>query len=208
MGRPKGSKNKPKTEAAKPGPILPPIKTKVVTIRIEGVSPLIQHKWSEKALEQIREKKAGKKTKRREACDKEAEALSATHFTESGGYGFPACAIKLAMVEAAHKDIGIDKKMVRKSVFIICDDKGGIVPMECSKPETREDFVRIGSGVTDLRYRPIFRQWSASVVIEYDSQYMFKEDIIRLLDLAGYGVGIGEWRPERNGEYGRFRVKR
>ncbi len=32
------------------------------------------------------------------------------------------------------------------------------------------------------------------------------EQIANLLNTAGFGVGIGEWRPEKNGSYGRFHV--
>jgi hypothetical protein len=29
-----------------------------------------------------------------------------------------------------------------------------------------------------------------------------------MIERAGFGVGIGEWRPEKDGDYGRFRVDR
>ena len=41
---------------------LKPIDIKNISFTIRGLSPLIQHKWSYKALRQIREKQAGKKT--------------------------------------------------------------------------------------------------------------------------------------------------
>jgi hypothetical protein len=28
-----------------------------------------------------------------------------------------------------------------------------------------------------------------------------------MLEAAGYGVGVGEWRPERDGVFGRFEVQ-
>ena len=36
----------------------------ILTTRIQGVSPLIQHKWSEKALNMLRDKHAGVKVKK------------------------------------------------------------------------------------------------------------------------------------------------
>jgi hypothetical protein len=53
---------------------LKPLEYSRVTITIKGVSPLVQHKWSEKALRQMREKHAGKKTKDRDVRDPKAEA--------------------------------------------------------------------------------------------------------------------------------------
>lgn len=69
----------------------------------------------------------------------------------------------------------------------------------------REDFVRVGSGAVDLRYRPEFREWRCIFHCEYDADLLRKDDVKNLVDKAGFGVGVGEWRPEKGGDYGRFR---
>jgi hypothetical protein len=63
-------------------------------------------------------------------------------------------------------------------------------------------------GAADLRYRPQFDQWSVDINIEYDADLLQQGDIVNLIDRAGFGVGVGEWRPEKGGEFGRFAVKR
>lgn len=186
---------------------LKPINTETMVITIEGISPMIQHQWSEKAKQQMRDKKGGKKTKTRKACDPSAEADAATYRTADGGYGVPVTAIKSAIVTAAHKDIGIEKTLVRKSLFIRCDDPGGILAMTCSEPKLREDWVRYGMSTTDLAYRPEFKEWEVTFTVEYNADNLTPSDIVNLVDLAGFGVGIMEWRPEKGGELGRFRVK-
>jgi hypothetical protein len=50
---------------------LKPINTKSIEFTIQGISPLVQHKWSEKAKRIMAEKQAGKKTKTREARNPE-----------------------------------------------------------------------------------------------------------------------------------------
>lgn len=186
---------------------LKPLNTRQMVLVIEGVSRLVQHNWSEKAKKMMRDKKAGKKTKDREPCDPQQEFLDATYFTEDGGYGVPATALKACVVSAAHKDRGIEKTLVRKSLFIMCDDVNGVIPMICSEPKMREDFVRVGVKQTDLRYRPEFLEWEVEVPIEYNADYLRPEDIANLFDHAGDGVGIGEHRPEKGGDWGRFQVK-
>ena len=183
------------------------MKQSVLTTKIEGVSPLIEHKWSEKALTMLRDKHAGIKVKNREARDPEAEFHSAYYKCEDGQYGFPAGGIKQCLINAAHKDIGLEKTLLRKSLFIIPDDTiNNLCAFETDDPVMREDIVRIGQGSTDLRYRPEFRNWSMIIRMEFDSMSLTQNTILNLVQRAGFGVGLGEWRPEKGGEYGRFQV--
>ena len=154
------------------------------------------------------DKHAGKKTKTREIRDPEAEFEAATYKTSDGKYGVPVDAIKGSVINAAHKDLGIEKTLVRKALFILCPDPSGILEMECDEPIMREDMVRVGMGSTDLRYRPEFRNWRVTFSIQYDAELLTPEDITNLIERAGFGVGIGERRPDKGGEFGRFRVQR
>lgn len=185
---------------------LKPIRKNTLTLTIRGMSPLIQHAWSEKSKRQIREKQAGKKTKNRDARNPEQEAHDATYFTRDGEYAVPAMMVKSSLVTAAHKDLGVEKTLVRKALFIHCDDENGCLPLDCDPPTVREDTVRVGAGSCDLRYRPEFRRWSLPVTFTFDAELLREDDIINLLNRAGFGAGIGEWRPEKGGEFGRYEV--
>lgn len=188
--------------------MLRPVNRQTICITIVGTTPMIQHKWAEKALREIREKKQGKKTKSREACDPQQEGQDATYIAADGRFGVPLLAIKSAIISAAHKDIGVEKTLVRKALFIRCAAPDMVLPMRCDSPTIREDFVRVGMGGTDLRYRPEFGAgWEVDLDIEYDADLLNPTDIVNLIERAGFGVGICEWRPEKGGEYGRFRVK-
>jgi len=78
--------------------------------------------------------------------------------------------------------------------------------MECSEPWVREDIVRIGANQTDIRYRPQFDEWRVKITAEIDSELLTMQDIANLVNRAGFSVGVGEWRPEKSGEYGRFEI--
>lgn len=187
---------------------LAPINKKHVKLRIVGLSPLIQHQWDEKALGMMRDKHAGKKTKNRDVRDPQAEGKAAMYVTDDGLPGVPAMAIKTAIITAAHKDIGIEKTLVRKALFIVTSDSKRILPMDCDEPVITEDTVRVGQGSADLRYRPYFYRWAVDIEWEIDNELLQINDLLNLIDRAGFGVGIGEWRPEKGGEYGRFEVDR
>lgn len=187
---------------------LQPIKTAEAIIRIVGLTPLVTHKFSEKAKEQLRQKHAGKKTRNREVRDPQGECDAATYWLSDGSPGWPVTGIKKAMFNAGHKDIGIPKTLISRSVFIR-GDEGLLVRIETpSGPKMREDAVRVGMGSSDLRYRPEFMPWAMTLHITYDLQWINLDTIVNLLERAGFGVGLGEMRPEKGGDFGRFQIDR
>lgn len=186
---------------------LKPIARRRMTFGIRGTSPLIMHQWSEKAKREMRDKQqGGKKTKTREKREPDAEAKAATYVDDNGHIGIPGMAFKSALVTAAHKDIGIEKTLVRKALFLVTRDSDKILPIEGSDPVVREDMVRVGMGSADMRYRPEFADWTCLIELEVDSELLQRDDVLALVDRAGFGVGICEWRPEKGGEYGRFEI--
>lgn len=190
---------------------LKPISKKIVSVRLVGISPLVQHKWSEKARKMIRDKQQeGKKTKERELRNPEQEGRDAMHTTEDGKPGVPAAAIKAAIINAAHKDLGIEKTLVRKALFVLPMGRDVVIPLEGNgKPlevEIVEDTVRVGQGSADLRYRPYINNWSLTIEMEINDELLQMQDVLFLLERAGFGVGLLERRPERGGDFGRFEV--
>lgn len=67
--------------------------------------------------------------------------------------------------------------------------------------------MRVGMGVADIRYRCEFKEWSAVVKIRYNASVLSEAQIRNLFNVAGFGVGIGEWRPEKDGSFGMFHVE-
>lgn len=185
--------------------LITPVNLEKISFWITGTSPLITHAWSEKALGMLRMTAAERRKVPKTSRDPEKEALGAAYYTKSGDYGIPAMSVKSAMIEVAHKDTGLAKTVVRKALRF---SSAGVIPLECEEPTIREDIVRVGNQQTDLRYRPEFYPWSAQVALSFDSDLLSVNDVLNLVDRAGFSVGIGEWRPERNGEFGCFEVDR
>ena len=72
-------------------------------------------------------------------------------------------------------------------------------------PRMRMDMVRIGMQKTpDVRFRPEFVEWSATLRIEYNTDVLTEEIIGNLLYRAGLTVGIGEGRADLG--WGRFEI--
>lgn len=179
---------------------LPAMRIETVNFTLVGDSPLIVHAWSEKAKRQMLDKQMKKATKAKEAKDPEADYEACFYRTEDGGYGFPAIGVKAAMVGACRF---VDMKMTeaRGAFHIDCE----MLPV-IGEPRPREDMVRVGMGTADIRYRPEFVAWKIPTPIKFNASVISAEQVANLLNTAGFAIGIGEWRPERNGQYGRFHV--
>ena len=71
----------------------------------------------------------------------------------------------------------------------------------------REDMVRVGMGVADIRYRGEFKTWSAEFSVRYNASAISLEQLVNLFNLGGFACGIGEWRAEKGGTYGMYHVE-
>lgn len=206
-----------------------PLNIQTTTIRIVGDSPLIMHKWSEKAkkemLDSMMNKEIKQKGKARPAKDPVQEFIDSMYWiegepaekTEEGfaaaiaagaRFGFPATSIKQATISAAYRS-GVTKDMasMRGAFFIDGDGSDMLVEIKGCTPEMREDMVRVGMGKPDLRYRGEFKGWYADLTIRYNPNGMYTlEQLVNLINLGGFACGIGEWRPERDGQYGTYHV--
>lgn len=185
---------------------LKPIRKATITFWIVGTAPLIAHAWSEKGLRMMRMTKAERKKQPQGAKDPEKEAAESCYRTDDGEIGIPLTAFKASLIGAAHRDFGLEKTLLRKAFFIPCKDSNRVVPMEADDYIIREDIVKVGTNQTDLRYRPEFRNWRVRIQAEIDPDLLEAKDIANLVNRAGFSVGIGEWRPEKGGEYGRFEL--
>lgn len=180
---------------------LPKLNLKHLRITLIGDSPLICHKWSEKAKREILDKQMKKAKQAKAAKDPEKDYLSSLYIHESGGYGFPVVGFKASAVDACSHVEGITKVEARGAFHI-----SGELAKINGEPSPREDMVRVGMGAADIRYRGEFREWSTTLDIRYNANVLSPEQIVNLFNTAGFAIGVGEWRPQKDGSYGMFHV--
>lgn len=186
---------------------LEPHENTLIEIGIKGISPFLPHGWDEKSLRMLKMTKPERDKYKHEKRTPEDTAKACAYYTDDGSYGVPLVAFKAAIINVAHTNEGISKVLVRKSLFIPTDDSNMCVPLIHNvEPYVREDTVRVGQGATDLRYRMCFEDWGARFKLFVDTSRLTISEVILLADKAGFSVGIGDWRPERGGEFGRFQV--
>jgi hypothetical protein len=187
----------------------------IMEVPIVGDTPLIVHRFSEKAKKQMRDKQMKKATKGKSAKDPWIDFVESMYWldgmpenpspddVEKARFGFPAVAFKNAAVTAC-TSIGDITKVAARQAFHVESEYVEIIG---PAPSMREDMVKL-SLVADIRYRGEFAPWSVKLTVKYNANLLSAEQIINLFETAGFAVGVGEWRPERNGQFGRFHVGR
>lgn len=201
--------------------IIPAINIQTATIKIVGDSPLIMHKWSEKAKKEILDKQMKKaKTKGHDAKDPVADFINSMYWlegepeekTEEGfakaiqngaRFGFPSVAFKASAVSAGYR-CGVTKDKVSMNAAFHID--GEFVEIH-GTPEMREDMVKIAMGTADIRYRGEFKNWYAVFPVKYNASAISLEQLVNLFNLGGFACGVGEWRAEKGGTFGMFHVE-
>lgn len=193
---------------------IPKLELREFYLHIIGDSPLIVHAWSEKAKKQMLDKQMKKATKGREAKDPFMDFCDSLYWLtekpknptmediESARFGFPVVAFKAAAVDGGFLSGVTAKKTTGRAAFHIIGEMAEID----GKPVMREDMVRVGQGTADIRYRAEFKEWRTTLRIRYNELAMSMEQIVNLFNFGGFGVGIGEWRPAKDGSYGMFHV--
>lgn len=210
-----------KTEAKpKNGPIeLPALRREVFDAYLWGETPLISHAWSRKALMEMLAKQMGQKVPRFPKNPVE-DFLASIYRMPDNNYGFPATAIKKCLVTACTSMQKEISKVAAQQAFFVPGIAGSApsafaglrTPMQLVRvlstaaPQIREDSVRLNGRTADLRYRAEFSPWAMHVEIIYNASLVSRATVAALLDTAGFAVGLGEWRNEKTGIYGSFRL--
>lgn len=211
-----------------------PMEIHEVPITIVGNTPLIVHAWSEKAKREMLDKQMGKAKKSKHdikvpvndfinaaywltekpedgADNNEAEANFLAAIEAGARFGFPVTGIKQAVIMGAKRG-GLDvvATELRGSFFLQGATEHStidIAEIVSPPPVMREDMVRVGgmSKTADIRYRPEFREWRIPLLMKFNANGKYSlEQLLNCFNVGGFVCGIGEWRPERDGQFGMF----
>ena len=108
---------------------------------------------------------------------------------------------------AAYRNGWVKNQMQLRGSYFLKTEYGDMAEIKGDTPIIREDMVRIGMGSADLRYRAEYQNWSMDMILEYNADgELTLEQIVNVINAGGYSVGIGEWRPEKDGNFGRYHI--
>ena len=183
---------------------LHPLTTKTIKVTIKGITPLICDALPSETQDFLSKSKPEQQASKDKDKPKLTDAMRlelASYKTSSGAYGFPATAFRKAMINFAHVELGLPKTKMNKAMFVIADVDDLVLIKHRLKPKLIRDIARNKGGTPAPRYRCQFDEWGATLTIRYNTRILVAETIINLLQNTGFGIGIGNKRPELKGGY-------
>ena len=187
-------------------------------LRIEGVSPLIMHSAAgidpllpiniEK--QQITRKRGTNRTEADDARLRELETIGSLWLDANEQPTIPAAALRSVIETGARKlKQGPQVReglMVTGTTFEYDEARYGKTLKKLSKSVQHTVSVVVQRSRI-LRTRAMFDlPWACEFEIDGDDELVSTEHLERWLDIAGRRIGIGDWRPEKSGTYGRFKL--
>lgn len=178
---------------------------KTVKVKVQGISPLLINRFKEQSEIPVNMKK-GKK----DYGTPRHQAEQTAYVDDNGRLWVPS-----SWVKGAIQSIASDYKLPgsRKSVKSVAG--GAIVPLE------EKLFFSEGHKIKNIevdsrpcviqrarimRHRARLEQWSLEFELEIDNDILDPEDVHEILTAAGRRSGLGDYRPQRGGPFGRFAV--
>ena len=188
-----------------------------MTLKLVGESPILMH--SDRFANPLDPRTKAHKalTSKRKKTDEDHESIARSewmgslyHDPKLGPY-VPTVNVRATLVAGGKLNkLG---SAIQRSVLILedrarLDYKG---PREPEKLWETPEFVDARSVVVSnarlMRYRPVFRDWSLQVEVHYAATIINRDELLQCATNAGRFVGLGDFRPECGGMFGRFRVE-
>ena len=186
------------------------LKRDSVILNIVGTTPMLMHRFSKKAQRELlfpsgRKNSAEKaESLKHDPLNEYREAVYLNRDTSRpSAIHIPSNAFSTAMASAALDIPGATKAQIMRlvSVDTMQIDMYGVPKMAMHMVRS-SDMNR----TPDVRTRPCFPEWACRIEIGFVATMLKPSQIVNLVAAAGMIVGIGDWRPQKGGMFGKFRI--
>ena len=195
-----------KEETKKLEIIVPSLNLGVLKVKIKGKTPLLMDKFPESVREQILDKQVGITKGKKQMRDMDWEFENAFHKISDKEIGFPAQGFKSAMIESTSFVGSRDfSKKLLKGIQILNSEGNDLILIKYKKLSKLKHYPKAGN----TKISPMLEDWECELVIQYDQNNLSPQDLVSLLNYAGFYYGIGIWSPRAKcgGKYGMYEVK-
>ena len=188
----------------------------IKTYRFDGLTPLLMAniKSVEADLPQV---KLGTKPNKGDFA-KIAEAM--TYRNQEGNLYLPTQALRSSLLTGCTGQKFAGSRQGPKSIFqaLIFPAEETATLLDANDKPIRDFEVQVDSGVNKasksriIVVRPRIKEWHMVVPFEIDEEFapanfdQFLSELLRIWNRAGRIAGIGAWRPEKQGRFGKYAV--
>lgn len=187
---------------------------KTITIKITGTSAILMHSDRlANPLDPLKKEMAAYTGKRKKTDDDHEriaylEWKAAMYHDAKVGPYLPGRMIKAALIRGGTKTKDAPKI---KTGLVVMTDRAKLIytgPREIDTLWAAGTFTDMRSVVVQrarlMRCRPIFPEWSVVAEMVYDEAIIDKAHLLQIANTTGALVGMGDFRPEKGGDFGRF----
>jgi hypothetical protein len=191
--------------AKKSSVTVPEFSLATMRINIVGLTPLLCNRIPEWVKDYL---PGGKLHGEKAPADNrtwEEQALDGAYrHPETGVYVFPSSGLLAAMCSGAYR-IGLTPDIV--SSYTNLQIREEWVEIQGPAPRAGQDTARQkGGGALIMANRAEFKVWRMGYEVEFNAGVFTAKKIALMVNAAGMN-GIGCWRPERHGRFGRFEIE-
>lgn len=188
-----------------------------IEVKLTGASPLLMH--ADKLADPLNEatKRHKEVSSKRKKTDEDLLYLAQSewwhgmYYDDDLGPIIPANVIKGSLVNAAK--MNRNGPVFKRAVNVLTpksalEYKGTRDRDEMWKSDEFKDVRSVSvNNSRIMRYRPVFKEWSLRTEIAFNKEQTDRDTVIHTLVNAGKLVGIGDYRPQCGGTFGRFFVE-
>ena len=182
------------------------LEIKTIKVNIVGTSPYLPEPMDMAVLEKYNKIKS-KQSYTKDDISEEEKVKAKFYYTDDEKYGIPARAIYNSMIRASSYLFDIKQggmRNIKEGVTIV----GDILPLKFKKQKVITHWGRTSGmkGSPRKIMRNAFEDWSVEVTIQFNESNISAEQIVNVLNWAGFHIGVGGFRKEKTGNFGAFQV--
>ncbi len=181
-----------------------------IEITIEGTTPLLMSKFTDEAQQKASSGRGTTFVGDKGTGREQAEAK--IYLDSNGQIGIPQPNLLRCLIDAGkYFKHGRSKVTTQKSSILpgLIDIEGAFIPLDHDGWEVDTRPVRIpATGGRILAYRPSFEKWALTFTVSVDTTELSVKMFRDIVDAAGKKIGLGDFRPDNKGPFGKFVVTR
>lgn len=180
-----------------------------IKITVKGITPLLMNKFTDKA--QLAASSGKRLSTVGEQEPPRVAAESVLHVNSKGAVIVPYDWIFGCLVNAGRyfkvgkRQLSTTKSSMLAGCMEINDPYFKLVNKGGWKVDTRPIRNPVTGG-RRLRHRPCFDDWSFTFEVQIDTDVVSLNLFREVVDVGGRRVGVGDYRPDCRGPFGRFKV--